>query len=229
MRELKFALKNTFPIFFTYLFIGIAFGILMNNAGYGIFLSAFSALFIYAGSMQIVMVPMIASGASLWSIALMTLFVNARHLFYGIGFIDTFRKMGWRRPYMIFSLTDETYSILCSVKFKEKIDENKAMFLIALLNHLYWIIGCIIGSCVGEFLHFDMTGIDFSATAFFVVVVVNQWKEHKSKLPFIIAVACAVLFYLTLGADKFLIPTLTACLILLLILEKKVEQKEGAM
>ena len=108
MRELRFALKNTIPIFFTYLFIGIAFGMLMSDAGYGVLLSTASALFIFAGSMQIVMVPMMTSSASLPALALMTFFINARHLFYGIGFIEQFRRMGWRRPYMVLTLTDET-------------------------------------------------------------------------------------------------------------------------
>ena len=116
MRELRFAVKNTFPIFFTYLFIGIAFGMLMTDAGYGILLTTASALFIYAGSMQLVMVPMMTSGASLISLALMTLFINARHIFYGIGFIEKFRGMGWRYPYMILALTDETYYVLYSMR-----------------------------------------------------------------------------------------------------------------
>lgn len=116
MQEFKIALKNTFPIFFTYIFLGIAFGILMNNAGYGLLLSILSAVFVYAGSMQFIMVPMMVSGDSLISIAIMTFFVNARHLFYGIAFIERFRKMGIRFPYMVLTLTDETYSVLCSVK-----------------------------------------------------------------------------------------------------------------
>ena len=103
MKELRFAVKNTVPIFFTYLFIGIAFGILMSDAGYSVLLTTASSLFIYAGSMQLVMVPMMASGASLLSLALMALFINARHLFYGIGFIEKFRRMGRRFPYMVFS------------------------------------------------------------------------------------------------------------------------------
>ena len=106
MKELRFAVKNTVPIFFTYLFIGIAFGILMSDAGYSVLLTTASSLFIYAGSMQLVMVPMMTSGASLLSLAVMAFFVNARHIFYGIGFIEKFRGMGWRYPYMILSLTD---------------------------------------------------------------------------------------------------------------------------
>lgn len=227
MKEIRFALKQTFPIFFTYVFIGIAFGIMMSDAGYGVLLTISTAVFIYAGSMQIVMVPMLTSGASLFSLALMTFFINARHIFYGLGFIDQFRKMGWRRPYMILSLTDETYSILCSVRYDAALDEHRAAFLIALFNHLYWIFGCLLGACMGEFLQFDMRGIDFSATAFFLVVVVNQWQQYRTKLPFLTAGMCALGFYLLLGKDYFLIPTLITCLAALIALRKPIEAKEG--
>lgn len=227
MKELRFAVKNTLPIFFAYVFIGIAFGILMSDAGYGVVLSTLSALFIYAGSMQIVMVPMMTSGASLPTLALMTFFINARHIFYGIGFVEKFRSMGWRRPYMIFALTDETYSVLCSVRYEEGIDEDKAAFLIALTNHIYWILGCFLGSCAGRFLQFDMRGIEFSTTAFFVVVVVNQWKQYRSKLPFLMAAVCALGSYLLLGPEYFLIPALTLCAAVLLLLRRPIEEKEG--
>ena len=226
MRELRFAVKNTVPIFFTYLFIGIAFGMLMIDAGYGVLLSVLSALFIYAGSMQLVMVPMMTSGAPLITLALMTFFINARHIFYGIGFIDRFRKMGRRRFYMIFALTDETYSVLCSVRYDEGLDKDRAAFFIAMLNHLYWIFGCLIGACAGRFLPFDMRGIEFSATAFFLVVVVEQWRQYRSKLPFLTAAGCALLFCLLLGRDYFLIPTLTACLAGLLLLRGPIERQE---
>ena len=227
MRELRFALRQTIPIFFTYLFIGIAFGILMSDAGYGLLLTMASAVFIYAGSMQLVMVPMMTSGASLPTLALMAFFINARHIFYGIGFVERFRKMGWRYPYVVMALTDETYSILCSVQYDPGLDEEKSAFLIALLNHLYWIFGCFVGACAGTFLQFDMRGIEFSATAFFVVVVVNQWRLHRSKLLFLTAAVCALAFFLLLGKDYFLVPTLTSCLVALLILRGPIERKEG--
>ena len=228
MREFRFALKNTIPIFFTYLFIGIAYGILMSDAGYGVGMTAASSLFIYAGSMQLVMVPMMTSGASLLSLALMAFFINARHLFYGIGFIEKFRRMGWRCPYMILSLTDETYSILCSVRYEESMDEDRAAFLMAALNHSYWVLGSIAGACAGQFLQFDLRGIEFSATAFFLVVVVNQWRQYRSRLPFLTAAVCALGFFLLLGKDAFLIPTLVTCTAALLFLRKPVEEKEGA-
>lgn len=227
MKELRFAAKNTVPIFFTYLFLGIAFGILMSDAGYSVLLTTASSLFIYAGSMQLVMVPMMTSGASLLSLAVMAFFVNARHIFYGIGFIEKFRRMGWRYPYMILSLTDETYSILCSVKYDEGLDEGKAAFLIALLNHSYWILGSFAGACAGRFLQFDLRGIDFSATALFLVVVVNQWRQYRTKLPFLTAAVSALGFYLLLGKDYFLIPTLVSCLAAMLLLRRPVEKQEG--
>ena len=227
MNEFRFAIKNTVPIFFTYLFIGIAFGMLMTDAGYGIALSTLSALLIFAGSMQIVMVPMMTSGATLLSLALMTFFINARHIFYGIGFIERFRSMGWRCPYMILTLTDETFSVLCSVQYDDGLDERKTDFFIAMLDHFYWVLGCFLGSCAGQLLSFDMRGIEFSATAFFLVVVVNQWRQYRSKLPFLTAAVCAIGFYLLLGPDYFLIPALLSCLFGLILLRKPI-QKEGA-
>ena len=226
MKEFRFALKSTIPIFFTYLFIGIAFGMLMTDAGYGIALSTLSALLIYAGSMQIVMVPMLTSGASLGVLALTTFFINARHIFYGIGFIERFRKMGRRFPYMILSLTDETFSVLCSVRYDDGLDAQRADFFIALLNHLYWVLGCFVGACAGRFLPFDMQGIEFSATAFFIVVVVNQWRQYSSRLPFLTAGVCALGFYLLLGPEAFLIPALLSCTAGLLFLRRPIE-KEG--
>ena len=226
MQELRFAVRNTIPIFFTYLFIGIAFGMLMSDAGYGVLLSAASGLFIFAGSMQIVMVPMMISGASLPALALMTFFINARHVFYGIGFIEQFRRMGWRRPYMILTLTDETYSVLCSVQYEKGLDKDRAAFLIAMLDHLYWVFGCFLGACAGQYLQFDLRGIDFSATAFFLVVVVNQWRQYRSKLPFLTAAVCAIGFYLLLGKEQFLIPSLITCLAALILLKKPIEAKE---
>ena len=227
MRELRFAVKNTIPIFFTYLFIGIAFGILTVDAGYSVLFSALSSVFVFAGSMQLVMIPMMTSGASLITLALMTFFINARHIFYGISFIERFRRMGWRGIYMILTLTDETYSILCSVQYDPGLDENRAAFRIAMLNHLYWIAGSTLGACAGKLLPFDMTGIDFSATAFFLVVVVNQWRQFRTKMPFVTAATCALGFYLLLGKDYFLIPTLITCLAALILLRRPIEEKEG--
>ena len=223
MKEFRFALKQTVPIFFTYLFLGVAFGVLMSDAGFGAGFSAAAAVFIFAGSLQLVMVPLMASGASLLTIALTSLLINARHIFYGIGFIEKFRRMGARYPYMIFSLTDETYSILSSVRYPEGLDEDRCAFFIAMLNQSYWILG----ACAGSYLQFDMRGFEFSAVALFLVVVTDQWRQYKTKLPFLVAAACAVGFFLLLGKEYFLVPTLLASLAALLVLRGPIEKKEG--
>jgi 4-azaleucine resistance transporter AzlC len=135
--------------------------------------------------------------------------------------------MGWRRPYMILTLTDETYSVLCSVQYEKGLDKDRAAFLIAMLDHLYWVFGCFLGACAGQYLQFDLRGIDFSATAFFLVVVVNQWRQYRSKLPFLTAAVCAIGFYLLLGKEQFLIPSLITCLAALILLKKPIEAKEA--
>lgn len=228
MRNLRFAFRQTIPIFFTYLFIGTAFGIMMTEAGYGPFWSVLSSLFTFAGSLQIVMVSLLRAGVPLVTVAVMTLFINGRHIFYGLGFIERFRRMGWRMPYMVFALTDETYSILCSVRYEEGVDPIRADFFIALLNHCYWVLGTLIGSVAGKLLPFDMRGIDFSATAFFLVVVVDQWRRSGSKLPSIVGICSALIFYLLLGPDRFLIPALAVGTVLLVILRDRIERKKGA-
>lgn len=228
MSNLRFAFRQTIPIFFTYLFIGIAFGIMMAEAGYGPFWSVLSSLFTFAGSLQIAMVSLLRAGVPLLTVAVMTLFINGRHIFYGIGLIERFRRMGWRMPYMVFALTDETYSILCSLRYEEGVDPIRADFLIALLNQCYWVFGTLIGSVAGKLLPFDMRGIDFSATAFFLVVVVDQWRRSGSKLPSIVGVCSALIFYLLLGPDRFLIPALAVGTVLLVILRDRIERQKGA-
>lgn len=174
VQEVRFAFTQTIPVMLGYLFLGIAFGLMMQDAGYSFWWAFFSSVCIYAGSMQFVLVTLLTSGASLLYAAIMTLFINGRHLFYGLSFIEKFRGMGKRYPYMVFSLTDETYSVLCSLKVPESLDEKRVSLLISLLDHLYWVMGSVLGGMVGQFIKFDTTGIDFSMTALFVVIVLNQ-------------------------------------------------------
>jgi 4-azaleucine resistance transporter AzlC len=179
--------------------------------------------------MQIVMVSLMTSGVPLLMIAMMTFFINARHIFYGIGFVAKFRKMGWKYPYMVLTLTDETYSVFCSIQYPEDIDEQKADFYIALISHLLWIFSCTMGALIGETLPFDMTGIEFSATAFFVTVCVNQWYQFDSHIPAITGFISAIIFYILLGPDYFLLPALSVSLIVLTIMKDRIDLKMGGM
>ena len=218
MKTLQYALKQILPVFFTYVFVGIAFGILIHEAGYSLPWALAASFFIYAGSMQIVMVPLLISEAPLYMFAIMTFFINARHIFYGLGFIEKFRRMGWKYPYMVLTLTDEVYSIFCSAEYPEGIEEEKANFLIALICHIIWVLSSGAGAILGQSLPFDAAGIGFSAAAFFTTVCVNHWRQMGMRMPSLIGIACVLGFSALLGADHFLLPALGTSLILLLIL-----------
>ena len=228
MKSFRFACKLIVPVTFSYVFVGLAYGILLQQAGYSPLWAFLSSMFIYAGSMQIVMITLMVSGTPLVTIAIMTFFVNSRHMFYGIGFIDEFKKIGgWKYPFMALTLTDETYSVLCSAVYPEDVDREKTMFYVLLLCYLLWMATSTLGALAGEFLPFNMDGIDFTATAFFVTVVVNQWKEAPSHLPAIIGISSAVVFYFVFGASNFILPALSMSVIVLVIVRDRIQLKTG--
>ncbi len=231
MREAKYAFKQVIPIMFAYIFVGLASGLLLQEAGYAPVWAFLSALFIYAGSMQIVMVTLMVSGVPLLLIAATTLFINARHVFYGLSYIDKFRAIGrqkgsfWKYPYMALTVTDETYSVLCALKVPEGMDEGKVQFSILLMCHMLWVVSCTAGAAIGSALPVDMAGIEFSATALFVAVTVNQWREAKSHLPALIGFASAVLFYFVLGPDQLILPALSVSVVTLALLKNRIPVK----
>ena len=217
-KTLYFAFKMSLPVLFGYLFLGSAFGIMLYEAGYNFVWAIIISLFVYAGSGQFLLVSMLTSHAALSDIAIMTFFVNSRHIFYGISFIEKFRSYSWRYPYLIFSLTDETYGVNSSFSDVPKgVNEGDARFLIGLFDHIYWIIGSVIGSLAGQLIKIDFTGIDFSMTALFTVIFIDQMRASKSKLPGIIGVFCAIICLLIFGADKFLLPSLIVTVAILLL------------
>ena len=213
-----FAFRQSVPVMLGYIFLGIAFGLLLQNAGYNFIWAFCASLFIYAGSMEFVLVTLLSTGAGLLYTALMTFFINGRHIFYGLSFVEKFKKMGRAYPYMVFSLTDETYSVLCGTKVPEGMDENRVFFWISLLDQSYWILGSVIGALAGSYITFDSTGIDFSMTALFVVIAVEQWRESRSHFPAVLGVVCGILWLLLLGPDEFLLPTLCTCVFVLLLM-----------
>lgn len=213
-QELKKALRDTVPVFSGYLVLGMGFGILMQTKGYGVLWTLAMSAFIYAGSMQYLAVDLLCACASLPSAALTTLLVNARHLFYGISMVDRYKGAGKKKPYMIFALTDETYSLVCD---GEK--SHRYCFLVSLFNQIWWVGGSMLGALVGAFLPAALTeGIDFALTALFVTVFVEQWKSTKDHLPAIIGVLASVASLLLFGADNFLIPAMVLITAALLVL-----------
>ncbi|WP_394968718.1 AzlC family ABC transporter permease [Candidatus Allofournierella merdipullorum] len=224
----RFAFRQSLGVLFGYVFLGTAFGILLRQAGFGALWSlAFSGL-VYAGSLQFVLAGFLAAPTALPTVALMSLFINARHLFYGLSFIERFRSMGKKRPYMIFSLTDETYSVLCGMdEVPAGVDKNGAMFLVALLDQLYWVAGSLLGTFAGG-LPLDFTGIDFSMTALFLVIFLEQWRWAKSHLPALLGLCCAGVFLLMLGADNFLLPALCTTVAVLLLARPVLNREKEA-
>lgn len=231
MSSLRHACKLIVPVTFSYIFVGLAYGILLNHAGYSPLWAFVSSLFIYAGAMQIVMISLMAVGTPIWTIAIMTFFINARHMFYGIGFIDEFKKIGGLKyPFMALTMTDETYSVLCSAEYPDDVDKQKAQFYVQLLCYLLWICTSTMGAIAGEIIPFNMDGIEFTATAFFVTVVVNQWREADSHLPAIVGLLSAIIFFFVFGADKFILPALSMSVITLCIVKDRILLKtEGTL
>lgn len=229
MKSFHFAFQQTIPVLFGYLFLGTAYGILLQQSGFGVIWAFFTSLFIYAGSMQFVLVGFLSGGISFLSAALTTLSVNSRQIFYGISFLEKFKEMGNSGPYMIFSLTDETYSLLCSTKVPEDCDENQVFFLISLLDQSYWVAGSVLGALLGELITFDTSGIDFAMTALFVVIFTEQWLSAKNHLPAVIGLLCGGASLALLGPSGFLLPALVLSAALLIIWKHTAKREEDAL
>jgi 4-azaleucine resistance transporter AzlC len=217
LANLQFAFRQTIPVMLGYVFLGIAFGLMLNDAGYSFVWAFFASVVIYAGSMQFVLVTLLGGGASLIYAALMTFFVNGRHIFYGLSLVEKYQNMGKSYPYMIFSLTDETYSLQCQLKVPEHLNEKRVMLLVSLLDHSYWVAGSLLGGLAGHFIIFDSTGIEFSMTALFTAIVVEKWREKNNRLSVLIGSGCSLLFLLLLGADRFILPALALSVAVLLL------------
>lgn len=214
----KTAFLDTIPVMTGYLFLGFGFGIIMQQNGYGVLWALAMSLFIYAGSMQYVGVGLLTGGASLAAAALTTLMVNARHLFYGISMIDAYKGAGKKKPYLIFALTDETYSLV-SRKLPDGVERITYCFWVSLFDQCYWVVGSALGGLAGQ-LPLDFTGIDFALTALFVTIFVEQWLSTKNHLPALVGVGSAAACLMLFGADSFLIPAMILIAAILMMLRK---------
>lgn len=220
---LQYTFLQTLPVFCGYLFLGIAFGLLLADAGYGFLWALFASTLIYAGSIQFVMVNFLTAGTGLLTVAFMTLLINSRHLFYGLTFIEKFKNMGKRYPYMIFSLTDETYSLLCTLDSPKEFEEQNVYFSISSADHTYWVFGSVLGAAIGQLLPFDTTGIDFAMTALFVVIFVEQWLSFPTHIPAIVGLISGISCLITFGASSFILPSLLITVTILLCFRRKLE------
>jgi len=217
----KAAFPHTIPVFTGFIFLGIAYGILMSSKGYGLGWTILMSTIVYAGSAQYVAITFLTTAFNPIYALLMTLMVNARHLFYGISMIDKYRDMGALKPYLIFGLCDETFSIVCSAEPPEGVDRKWFSFYITLLDHIYWVLGSAVGAVLGSMLSFNTRGLDFVLTALFVVIFLGQWKSQKDHKPAITGLVCSVACLIVFGQSSFIIPSMIAILAVLLISRKK--------
>lgn len=221
MKEFRFALWRTLPILFSYIFLGIAFGILVQTSGLHWGWAAIISLVLFTGAFQFILIGLLANQVDLGTIALTALLVNSRNLFYGIPFVKDFPRMGWRYPLMIHLMSDETFAVLLATEVPAELDRDRVRFLIALLNGFYWTIGSLIGGLLGNVLPFDLTGIDFSLTALFVTIFLDQWRSFSDHRPALIGLGVSLLALLIFGPRFFLLPALLVTVAGLLMLRPR--------
>ena len=225
IKALKAAFPHTIPILAGFTFLGIAYGFLMKTKGYGFGWTVLMSMIGFAGSAQYVAITFLTSVFNPIYALLMTLMINARHLFYGISLLDRYRNTGRLKPFLIFGLCDETFSIVCSSKAPEGVDENWFMFFITILNYSYWITACGTGALLGNMISFNTQGLDFVLTALFLVILIGQWKSQKNHTAALTGIICSLVCLFAFGPGNFIIPSMIAILVVLTLLQKKLSEE----
>lgn len=220
------AFPYTVPIFAGFLFLGLTYGIYMHVSGFSFWYPMLMSLTIYGGSLEFVAVSMLLAPYAPLQTLIMSVMIQARHLFYGISMLDKFRGLGWKKPYLIFGMCDETFSINCTAQIPDGIDRGWFYFFVTLLNHLYWFAGATLGGLLGSLIHFNTEGLEFVMTSMFVVIFLEQWGRKKRHISTYIGLAASILCLLVFGADSFLIPTMVCITAFLTFLRRPIERKE---
>lgn len=208
------------PIMCSYVFVAMAYGIMMEEAGFHWYYSLLISMTVYTGAFQFVLITFLSSGASLLTVFLTALLMNSRQTFYSLTFARDFRKMGKRMIYMIHTMTDETYAVNCSLP-QETEGRRDIMFYVALFSRCYWMIGAVVGGVLGQLLPFDMEGIDFCMTALFLIIFIDQWEHASSHFPALAGLGIAVLSLFLFGENVFILPALLLLSGLLLLTERR--------
>lgn len=227
-KAFRLAFPHTLPVMAGYLFLGMGFGVLLSQAGYGAGWALVMSGSIYAGAMQYVAVELLVSQAGLWQVAVMTLMVNARHLFYGLAMAPRYRNTGKIRSYLAFSLTDETFAVLSLLQVPEGVSQGWFYFAISVLHQLYWIAGSLLGAVLGAALPVDYSGIEFSMTALFVVMLVEQSRQKVNRLPLLLGLGIAFVCLLLLGPEHFTLPAMLLLTGVLYLCKGKLGTREAS-
>ena len=218
---MKTAFVRSLPVMFSYLFIGIAYGMTMEEAGLKWYYSLAVSSVVYTGAFQFVLITFLSSGASLVTVALTALLMNSRQSFYALTFLNDFKRMGRRRLYMIHTLTDETYAVNCTLGDIPEGEREDTMFVVAVLCRFYWIASSVLGGVIGQLIPFQLEGIDFCMTALFVTIFIDQWENTDRHAPALAGLGIGVACLLIFGASRFMLPALLMTSGLLVLLGRK--------
>lgn len=226
MKALKCAFPHTIPIMTGFLFLGMSYGIYMHVSGFSFWYPMLMAMTIFAGSVEFVCVNFLLGAFDPLQAFIVTLILNARHIFYGISMLDRFKGMGWKKIYLIFGMCDETFSVNYTADIPKDVDSGWFMFFVTLLNQIYWVLGATLGGLFGSLITFNTEGLDFVMTAMFVVIFLEQYLKDKNHLNSYIGLGISLLMLLCFGADNFMIPAIAGILICLSAARKRMEEKE---
>ncbi len=211
MKRAKYIFRESFikslPIMCSYLFVGIAYGIMMEENGFPWYYSMLASITVYTGAFQFMLITFLSSGASFLTVAVTALLMNSRQSFYSLTFLEAFQKMGKRKLFMIHTMTDETYAVNCSLDLPEK-EKEDTMFWVALLSWIYWIISSVIGGVLGQLIPFELEGIDFCMTALFAIIFIGQWEKAENHSPAVVGLGVGILCLIIFGANRFILPAL---------------------
>ena len=222
------AFVRTIPVMAGYVVLGFGFGLLLQSKGYSFIWAVLMSLTIYGGSMQFVAVDLISSKTSLLTAGVMTLMIHARHLFYGLSMIEKYKGTGKTKPYLIFALTDETYSLVCTGEVPDGVEKNAYYLLVSCLDQIYWVAGSALGGIFGQIVTINTTGVDYAMTALFVVILTDNLLKKDRRIPALAGVAVSLVCLLLLGADRFLIPSMIGIAAVLMLLRPVLKKEEGA-
>lgn len=228
-KALRAAFPYTIPIFAGFWFLGLTYGIYMNVSGFSFWYPMLMSLTIFAGSVEFVAVNMLLGAFNPLQALAMTLMVNARHLFYGVSMLDRYRNTGGLKPYLIFGMCDETFSINYTARIPENVDRKWFFFFVTLLNHFYWFSGATLGGLFGSLIHFNTEGLEFVMTAMFVVIFMEQWLKEKNHTASLLGLGLSLLCLAAFGPENFIIPAMAAILCVLTPLKKQLEKEEAVV
>lgn len=223
-KALKAAFPHTIPIMTGFLFLGASYGIYMNVSGFEFWYPMITSMLIFAGSVEFVTVNLLIGAFNPLQAFLLALMINARHIFYGISMLDKYRGTGLKKFYLIYGMCDESFSVNYTAKIPEDVDKGWFMFFVNLLNQIYWVAGATIGGILGGVIAFNTNGIEFVMTAMFVVIFLEQWLKEKNHIPSILGLVISVVCLILFGADRFIIPSMAAMLIILTLLRKVLDK-----